>query len=282
MSHFCENCGRPLVEGETCHCTMENVKYQDNDMNVTLPKENIKKKEVVVEKTVTNTANTNTNSIDFKEHTDSIFTALKGIIKKPVETVKTFASNKSFVPGLIILAVVILIKCIVNEADLIHDVALGYYKYSGGVGITSYFNTFFTTLIYSAIQYGLIIGAVYLLINKVFKTDIKLEKVINIFAIATLGMMASYVVTLLFTIIDGTIVNLIVNHIAKDFGLGLRNILGYINSYVHEFAYIIQVTLLFLGIKETTEVDKNKLLLVVPSALIIAGCVIDILKYVFR
>ena len=77
MAKFCTKCGKKLKEGEVCDCQKETEKE---------------------EKTESTKVSTN-------EYVDNYINVVKGIFKKPVETMKQYGKRENFGLGLIMIAI---------------------------------------------------------------------------------------------------------------------------------------------------------------------------------
>ena len=259
MSHYCEKCGRPLTEGEVCYCDVEHVEYQGNEANNTLPTEIGVKKKV------------NTANIDFSKYVNEIVNVFKGIFSKPVDTIKDFISEDKYISGIVLLVLTAIsggiyriayLKSTYNPAnDLISK--LGNYFMGEAPAKPAYFKEFFKSFGGDVLRYALIVLAFYVIVNTILKLKGSYKQAINVVAISFVALIIANLLKTVLVFSDSTI-------------------LGYVSSYISTFSYLFEIIVLSYGIKEVTGIDKNKLLYVIPSILISATCVYDILRNLFK
>ncbi len=211
MSKFCTNCGKKLAEGKSCNCKAT--------------KEESSKKVVVDTK------------IDTSEVKNNVIEIVKGIFTKPVITAKKYATVKNLNLGYILLAIAVIAQAIfitvnvtnsveeINDTDGAGYVVLGLAQdylnkdqdeFEGFLGtileidIEDYeveisvktINLFITSAIITALYYGLIIGAFYIVLNKIMKKEVNIKKMLVTVSLVTMidavVMLAATLVALVF------------------------------------------------------------------------------------
>lgn len=253
MAKFCTKCGTPLEDGKCPKCKEET------------------KKEV---KTTTST-----ETVDVKESFMDCLNILKKIFTKPFEAIKDFVSDNKFVAGIIMIVVTAISTGLYKIATLknMFDATsgskfnandLGDYlnaALSGnsfGPAKPDYVSEFFKTFAYNLVEYAAIALIGYLVVSKIFKGSATIKQMVAAVGIALSVVLLANLANSIIIFLDG-------------------EVFGYIRGYLSTFGTIFSYLILYEGIKEVGNIDKNKLFLSVSSICICATIVIDIAHKMF-
>ena len=160
MAKFCTKCGKELKEGETCSCTA--------------------KKEV---------AKTETTK---KGYFSDILPILKGIIFKPVSTVKDYSTDNNIFIALILMGVCAIFGGLCyglivtgTLGRLFGTSNLSASLYTLTVG-PSFIGSFFKAFLFVILYYGVMLGMILLMAKVVFKSKVSFLKVVTALGIGSL------------------------------------------------------------------------------------------------
>jgi len=215
------------------------------------------------------------SSIDFKESGKDCLDVLKGIFTKPIETIKNFVVDSKYIAGIIMVVVTAIASGLYKIATLksmygsstgkgfnMNDLSS---VLSGNLGLEepNYLKEFFTTFAYNLVEYAAIAFIGYLIVSKLLKGKTSWKQMINAVGVAFSIVCLGYLVNSILVFVDAEFV-------------------GYLRSYVSTFAKMASVLILYKGVAETAEVDKNKLYIWVPAMFVVGSAVIDILDKIFN
>ena len=251
MNRFCENCGRPLQEGEVCNCTANNMNNNtiNNNMNNTT-------NNYIINNT-SNMNNTSINNVKTNNTSSTIIDILKNIFIKPTEVLKNNINDNNLIIGIII----IIITCIIKSIDIVLSTYIAYSKL-GTLEYTSapnYFITFIKAFSLSVVRYIAIIAMIYLVINIIFKDKVSWKKLVVAVGIS------------LIVIIFGNIL-----YCMLDFSDA--KITTYIVDYISSFITIFNCIILYEAIKNISTINKNKIIISLPIVYIVSTMLVDILN----
>lgn len=256
MAKFCTKCGKELKNGKACTCEKE-VKKET--------KKETEKKEVA----------TTTTNIDIKESLMDCVNALKNIFIKPFEAVKEFVTDNKLISGIIMILVAAIstgLYKIATIKNMYSASSSNSFNVNDFVNILSgnssygtkpdYLKEFFTEAGTNLLIYALIALFGYLIVTKLLKGKSTWKQMVTAVAIS------------LSVVLVGCLINSILVFIDAE-------VIGYIRGYITSFAYILSILILYIGVKETAEIDKNKLFLSVASMSVCATVVWDIIDKIF-
>lgn len=199
---FCNNCGKPLKDGEVCTCQSTN---QGQAFGV--PNENAQVNQSQInpqnyqgqnntqnyqgqnyQGQANNTQNyqgqpnynqMNNNQPNMGVQSQAIINDIKtlatGIFKAPVETVSAFMQAKTLILSLVLIVGSGLVTTLLDMLDY----AMSDYNY----GAKTYLSTFFTDILGEAAAGALFALAVWLIATQLFKANFNYEKALAVFAI---------------------------------------------------------------------------------------------------
>lgn len=169
MAKFCSKCGKKLADGEKCTCS------------------------TVKEEKVVETSN--------KGCFSDILPILKGIIFKPVSTVKEYSTENNLVIALILMGVCALFGGLCYGLMQTGTTARLFGGYSSLVNYytgVSFIGSFFKAFIFVIIYYGVLLGMILLMAKVVFKSKIKFVRLVTSFGIGSLYVAAGLVLGTIF------------------------------------------------------------------------------------
>ncbi len=250
MAKFCTKCGSELVEGKCTKC-----------------KETKTEKVEVVE------------AVDVKESFMNALNVFKSIFTKPIETVENFVTENNFVSGIILIVATALATGLHKIAALkeaysstnanslnVDDFSDMFQAAMSGGSFDAkpdYLKEFMTTFAYNLVEFAAIALIGYLVITALFKGASSIKEMFANVGIALALVLVANLVNSALVFVDGEVV-------------------GYIRSYIFTFGSIFSYFLLYVGIKKTSNIDKEKLFLSVATMCITATMVIDILHKIFK
>lgn len=257
MAKFCTKCGTALENGKCPNCKEEKT-----------TKKEVKQEVVEVE------------TVDVKQSFMDCLDVFKKIFSKPFEAIKEFVTDNKYISGIIMIVVAAISAGIYKIATLknIFDSTsgsrfnandLGDYLNSAlsggsfGPEKPEYLKEFFTTFAYSLVEYAALVLIGYLIVSKLFKGTINLKQMVSAVGIALSIVILAYLANSIIIFIDG-------------------EIFGYIRSYISTFGNIFFYLILYEGIKEVANVNKERLFLTIASIAISATIVVDITHKIFQ
>ena len=220
MAKYCTKCGKKLEAGKTCDCSKKEKVINNNDL--------------------------------LNDYID----ALKGIITKPVDTMKKYTKSSKFNLALIMLAINVIISgsfvyLFVKEfAQDIYKLIFGSYS---SLLTTAVPNTeipisiFFYSLILMALYYLAFAGLLHLICGPIMKKDSDIKEVIGLMGVNAAFTTITTLLALLFIFINIQI-SLVI--------LALGGVIFLFNIY--------------RGFTEITKVDKNKMTYAFVCAYVLA------------
>ena len=154
MAKFCTKCGKELKEGQTCSCsTKEGAKT------------------------------TNTN----KGYFSDILPILKGIIFKPISTIKDYSTDNNIFIALILMGV-----CAIFGGS---NLSASLYALTAG---PSFIGSFFKAFLFVILYYGVMLGMILLMAKVVFKSKVSFLKVVTALGIGSLYVACGFVLGSIF------------------------------------------------------------------------------------
>lgn len=249
MAKFCTKCGKELKEGKCVNCDTKETQTT--------------KKEVAT-----------TSTVDVKECGMDCLNAVKGVFTKPFDAIKEFVSDNKLVSGIIMIVLAAIssglykIATLKNAYSATSDSGFNMNElvnlFSGGnySAKPDYAKEFFTEAGTQLVIFALIALFGYLVVTKLLKGN------------ATWKQMVTAVAISLSVVLLGNLVNSVLVFIDAE-------VISYIRTYITSFAYIFSILILYYGIKEVAEIDKNKLFLSVASASVLAQACWDIIDKIF-
>ena len=206
MAKFCTNCGRKLKEGETCDCK---------------------------------------NNIPNNEILDSIVSLGKGMITKPIDTIKEFTKKENFNVALILIGILSVITSLFIMS--LFKNGLSYYMSAMyGTGLINtrtieipYLRIFITSIISVMALSFLYAGILYLVNTNLFKRESSFKEIYSMYAscsiIMTFGILGATILSFVnFTLaalvfVAASTLNMVYNyHGLKFIGKEEENKYGYI------------------------------------------------------
>lgn len=222
MAKFCTKCGKPLEDGKKCSCT--------------------EKKKV----------ESNINIESLKEYGNLFFEVMKGIFKKPVDTIKKYSTKENFVFGCIAILVNsilfgILLYCFLREGLSFtnHSIGYGHNLFTITTEIP-FFKTFLSGIVFMMI--GLLVSGVSISLigGSIFKANVDFKKTISLIGVCSVFTSITMLGVILF--------------IFLSIKLAL---------FLFLIAGMFYFTYLYQGLCEITNIKKNHLAYVFVSSICI-------------
>lgn len=195
---FCNNCGRPLKEGEVCTCQSgqgqtfatgdnqgqvnngQTINYQGQQANQNMnyngqqPNQNMNNGGAQGQ-------NMNYNGPKMNPQSQAIINDIKtlvlGVVKAPVETVNAFMQAKTFVLSAILIVLAGLIDGILGLIKLASSDYSKYYK------AKDFLASFFNDVLGEAAAAALFALVIWLVVSQIYKTKVGYDKAITVFAL---------------------------------------------------------------------------------------------------
>lgn len=195
---FCNNCGRPLKEGEVCTCQSgqgqtfatgdnqgqvnngQTINYQGQQANQNMnyngqqPNQNMNNGGAQGQ-------NMNYNGPKMNPQSQAIINDIKtlvlGVVKAPVETVNAFMQAKTFVLSAILIVLAGLIDGILGLIKLASSDYSKYYK------AKDFLASFFNDVLGEAAAAALFALVIWLVVSQIYKTTVGYDKAITVFAL---------------------------------------------------------------------------------------------------
>ena len=171
MAKFCTKCGKELKEGETCSCSTKGA---------------------------AKTANTN------KGYFSDILPILKGIIFKPISTIKDYSTDNNIFIALILMGICAIFGGLCYA--LIMTGTIG--RIFGGSNLSaslyaltagpSFIGSFFKAFLFVILYYGVMLGMILLMAKVVFKSKVSFLKVVTALGIGSLYVACGFVLGSIF------------------------------------------------------------------------------------
>lgn len=249
MAKFCTKCGKELVDGACPSCASS-------------------EKETV------------SGSVDIKGSLMECVNVFKKILTKPFDAIKEFVSENKFVAGIIMVVISALSTGIYKIATLNN-------VYSSSKSLDSFTSSDFADILNSALSGGsvsakpeylkefmtsfamnLVLSALviiigYLIVSKLFKGKTSIKEMINVVAVSLTVIVMANLVNSVLVFIDG------------EFIANLR-------VYISSFATIMSTLVLYGAVKESAEIDSNKLFVSVASMSVLATIAMDLIQKVLN
>lgn len=195
---FCNNCGRPLKEGEVCTCQSgqgqtfatgdnqgqvnngQTINYQGQQAN-----QNMNYNGQQANQNMNNGGaqgqNMNYNGPKMNPQSQAIINDVKtlalGVVKAPVETVNAFMQAKTFVLSAILIVLAGLIDGILGLIKLASSDYSKYYK------AKDFLASFFNDVLGEAAAAALFALVIWLVVSQIYKTKVGYDKAITVFAL---------------------------------------------------------------------------------------------------
>ncbi len=195
---FCNNCGRPLKEGEVCTCQSgqgqtfatgdnqgqvnngQTINYQGQQAN-----QNMNYNGQQANQNMNNGGaqgqNMNYNGPKMNPQSQAIINDIKtlvlGVVKAPVETVNAFMQAKTFVLSAILIVLAGLIDGILGLIKLASSDYSKYYK------AKDFLASFFNDVLGEAAAAALFALVIWLVVSQIYKTKVGYDKAITVFAL---------------------------------------------------------------------------------------------------
>lgn len=195
---FCNNCGRPLKEGEVCTCQSgqgqtfatgdnqgqvnngQTINYQGQQANQNMnyngqqPNQNMNNGGAQGQ-------NMNYNGPKMNPQSQAIINDIKtlvlGVVKAPVETVNAFMQAKTFVLSAILIVLAGLIDGILGLIKMASSDYSKYYK------AKDFLASFFNDVLGEAAAAALFALVIWLVVSQIYKTKVGYDKAITVFAL---------------------------------------------------------------------------------------------------
>ncbi len=191
MAKFCTNCGKELKNGEVCDCKKN--KKEEEEAVVAVPVES-----------------TNGNASDmFNE----VVSDVKGIFKKPIDTIKDNCDEKKFVKGIILNVILAVASGLFTLAVLdlvissISSLFGGYgYMMDGGSYSTDYdaFEVFIKSAGFSLALTFVYTGLLYLVNTVMFKGKGTFKQMYSLFGVSSIVETCGYLLSALLVKVELT------------------------------------------------------------------------------
>ncbi len=239
MAKFCTKCGRKLEEGEVCECTKEKKEKG-------LKEE--KKEETIEKKEVTSLAN---------DWLETYIAMTKGILEKPITTIKKYAKKENAILSWIILGInsfftVLFLYLFVKETTSnVSGFPFNDFTYSGySMDFETVLKIFLTIMVGYASMAGLLtfIGGI------LWKKEVNFNQIISVLAIPST-----------FTILTTLLSILLIYLSTKLMGIVLL------------ISLILYLSNIYHGWMSTTTVDENKISYSYTGALVLTLFVVTVL-----
>ena len=222
--------------------------------NEKCPKCDVEQKAEVKEEV--KTTKTSTETVDFKESFMDCLNILKKVFIKPAETVKEFVTDNKFATGIIMILITALLAGVCQIASIRSAVGSSSYVEP------DYLKEFMTTFAYSAAEYAIMAVVGYIVVTQLFKGKITIKEMFCLIGVAFSAVLVGFAVCSIIVFIDGEVIQ-------------------YIIKYITLFGAIFGYLLIYEGIKQKGEIDKEKIFLSVAAISIFAVMVVDILHKLF-
>ena len=249
MAKFCTKCGKELVDGACPSCTSS-------------------EKEIV------------SGSVDIKASLMECVNVFKKILTKPFDAIKEFVSENKFVAGIIMAIIsalstgiykIVTLKNVYSSsksldsftssdfADILNSALSGESVSAKPEYLKEFMTSFTMNLALSALV--IIIG--YLIVSKLFKGKTSIKEMINVVAVSLTVIVMANLVNSILVFIDG------------EFIANLR-------VYISSFATIMSTLVLYGAVKESADIDSNKLFVSVASMSVLATIAMDLIQKVLN
>lgn len=209
MTKFCTNCGKELIDGK-CDC--------------------VKKSDV---------------GVTSDDLASKFMDIVKGLLKKPVTTIKENTTEDNFSFGLILLAISACVTGLFTYFFIKDGSSVISFVRLYGMFDVPFLRVFIASSITSAIWYAVLGFVTYLFANKLFKLEVTVKEIFTMLGILSVIMSLALIVSIILVYVS----------------VKLMLLLIVVASLFYSIYFI-------LGLKEVTGIDKDKLAyLYVPSIL---------------
>lgn len=206
---FCNNCGRPLKEGEVCTCQSgqgqtfatgdnqgqgnngQTINYQGQQANQNMnyngqqANQNMNYNGQQPNQNMNNGGaqgqNMNNNGPKMNAQSQAIINDIKtlvlGVVKAPVETVNAFMQAKTFVVSVILIVLAGLVDGILGLIKLASSDYSKYYE------AKDFLASFFNDVLGEAVAAALFALVIWLVVSQIYKTTVGYDKAITVFAL---------------------------------------------------------------------------------------------------
>lgn len=211
MAKFCTKCGKPLVDGKPCSCRAEQKEEKEKEKVI----EKVEKEEetkVNSRKETEDTEKETSTSIDAGSMINDYFDIIKGIFKKPKETLEKYCKESYFnvaCLSIIVNAVVFggllhifldnCLKKIGFSLKTIQQFFATITESLAELGITISVDTNFWLkgTLGMAIVSAVLIGVMYLVHTQVFKKKIDMKKIVTLVGVAETTLTIGFLLTII-------------------------------------------------------------------------------------
>ena len=219
MAKFCTKCGKELKNGVCSKCDKETK---------------------VEKKTVTTTTNT-ISSIDFSGYANKYLDMLKGMFKKPIDTIKEYAKEEHLtinIIALVINAIVtgLFVYFLYKEAMATISGMFGFGMFGIGTIEVPFMKTFMQGFILIASWFATCAFALYVIANPIMKDKVNVKQLFSL-----VGVISTF--TAITTVVATICIFMSINLALIILSLGA----------------LFYLTYLYQGIIELTSIEKNKL-----------------------
>ncbi len=202
MAKFCTKCGKPLVDGKPCSCSLEKV--EEKEKVVEQEEERVSSKRNVED------SDTDT-SVDFSGILNDYVSIVKGIFKKPKETLKKYCTEAYFnvaCLSIILNAIVFgglfhifLDNCLKKMGFSVKTIQQFIATVTDGLsylGVDASVDTnfFLKGTLGMAIVSALLIGVMYLVHTQAFKKRIDIKRVVTLVGVAETVLTVGFLLTI--------------------------------------------------------------------------------------
>ncbi len=194
-------------------------------------------------------------TVDVRGSIYDCFDIIRGIVLKPIETVATFVKDNKYITGIIMIVLAAISSGIYNIA-LDKSISSAFIK-------PNYFKDFLNTSLLNLGEFALVAAVGYLLLSKLFGSKTTLKEVVSAVGVSFGVVICAYLVNSVLVFIDGS------------FASSLR-------SYIFQFASIYKYLVLYLGIKQISKLDENKLVLNAASMFVLASVLMEVIQKIFK
>ena len=253
MAKFCTKCGKELMEGQVCDCSMNVVSS-------------------------VNTTSTN-NKIDIKESLMDCVNVFKKIFTKPVEAIKEFVCDNKLVAGIIMIVLAAITSGLYKIATLknmyssssadsfnLNDFSsLLQGALSGNLDAAKpdYLKEFFNAFLNNFVEYAVLALVGYVIVSMLFKGKASWKQMVTAVALSVSVILVGNAINSILVFVDGEFI-------------------GYLRGYVSSFASVLSMLILFSSVKEVAEIDNNKLFISIASMSVVATAAIDVVNKLFN